>query len=104
MIQDEFDISNIDNFYCLMFDNDSNGSHVNNTITINIEKERKKGLYNLYFSKNNKIIGNNTNEYDIINGKILLDFNKYYCYYALSSARCGCNHHSNSGFEFQVSM
>lgn len=94
-----------DNIYCL-----SN----NDTISINIEKIIKKSetnnddnVYQLYFTKNNQIIGQNEcyTAFNFVNGKICLDFGKFYYYYAFGTMKCDCHQYDNTcGIEFEVQM
>ena len=69
-----------------------------------VKYNENTNLYNLYFCKNNQIIGESTNYKEIQNGRIQLDFEKYYYYGALSSIRCNCEGANMNGFEFEVEM
>ena len=78
----------------------------NDTIDIciqtNINKEKEKAC--LYFMKNgNKIKGKTDSDaHDFSQGKIKLNFDKYYYYCGMSTVVCGCKNDQLRGFEYEI--
>ena len=85
-------------------------SNINDTFAINITKTKENNLYQLYFTKNDQILGQNASKKDDLkDGRIInLNFDKNYYLDAMSSVRCNCHDHQavdeKKGFQFEISM
>ena len=86
----------------------------NDTIDICVEMESnvdindndKDNQWFLYFIKNkDQIIGEKNElrkEVNFENGKVKLDFKKYYYYFMLRTVVCGCRNDKLAGFEYEI--